>query len=666
MSDPALQTHLPEALKTPLKVLYLCQEAALIRHQLAGETLTREQAGTLRDDVSTDEITPVHILSHYDDTLGDFAHTGLRCQGVNPIGPKALRQAGFAVLVAGRRYGKGSSREHSPTAEKLAGVQLVIAESFERIYRQNADNIGLFTSTDWGLLERIERGETITLTDLVAGRDALATSILLAGGLLRWGQRFLGGTPTFTDRVGPQTLFEKILHRHRLPAPHTPEQPQTGEGLFVRADWRFIHEYYTGMADTLLRGALGHNFSLQRPEQIVVFEDHTSYVDESPAHVRGGLMANMRAMSQAQRDFAARHGLRMHRTLTEAEVLLDDGSNVAGISHAMVAEHYALPGQLVVGTDSHTPHSGALGCVAFGVGTTDMANAFVTGAVRVTWPESVQVTLHGALPVGVTAKDLMLHLLATPWIRAGHGVGKVFEFTGEGIAPMDTDERATLTNMCAELGGLTGIVAPDAQTLRFLKERRGVDFQIEDWMHSDEGAHFVHRIAVDLSGLRPMVAQPGDPGQGLAVADLPERVRIDIAYGGSCTAGKREDFDHYHAVLAWGLKQGLKIPPSVQVFLQYGTTAVRDYCIAQGYDKTFAAMGVRILQPSCGACANCGPGSSTDAAQVTVSAINRNFPGRSGPGQVWLASPPTVMASALAGELLSFEELQRRTRQSAD
>ncbi len=666
MSDPALQALLPKALKTPLKVLYLCQEAALIRRQLAGETLTREQAGALRDDVSTDEITPVHILSHYDDTLGDFAHTGLRCQGVNPIGPKALRQAGFAVLVAGRRYGKGSSREHSPTAEKLAGVQLVIAESFERIYRQNADNIGLFTSTDWGLLERIERGESITLTDLVAGRDALATSILLAGGLLRWGQRFLGGTPTFTDRVGPQTLFEKILHRHRLPAPHTPEQPQAGEGLFVRADWRFIHEYYTGMADTLLRGALGQHFRLQRPEQIVVFEDHTSYVDESPAHVRGGLMANMRAMSQAQRDFAARHGLRMHRTLTEAEVLLDDGSNVAGISHAMVAEHYALPGQLVVGTDSHTPHSGALGCVAFGVGTTDMANAFVTGAVRVTWPESVQVTLHGALPVGVTAKDLMLHLLATPWIRAGHGVGKVFEFTGEGIAPMDTDERATLTNMCAELGGLTGIVAPDAQTLRFLKERRGVDFQIEDWMHSDEGAHFVHHIAVDLSGLRPMVAQPGDPGQGLAVADLAERVRIDIAYGGSCTAGKREDFDHYHAVLAWGLKQGLKIPPSVQVFLQYGTTAVRDYCIDKGYDKTFAAMGVRILQPSCGACANCGPGSSTDAAQVTVSAINRNFPGRSGPGQVWLASPPTVMASALAGELLSFEELQRRTRQSAD
>jgi len=679
----------PFALNAPLRVLYLSQDPALIRRQLAGETLSREQAGPLRDDVSTDEITPVHILSHYDDTLGDFAHTGLRCGSDNPIARRALRQAGFAVLVGGRRYGKGSSREHSPTAEKLAGVQLVIAESFERIYRQNADNIGLFTSTDFSLIGRIERGEPLSVDDLVTGREPLAAAVLRAGGLLRWGQQHLqassvgrrlqprhearaeaphvGAEATDLQRehaeanAGPQTLFEKILSRHRRPAPHTPEQPQPGDGLFVRADWRFIHEYYTGMANTLLRHTLGEHFALQRPEQIVVFEDHTSYVDESPAHVRGGLIANMHAMSRAQRDFAKRHGLRMHRTLTDAEVLLDDGSNVAGISHAMVAEHYALPGQVVVGTDSHTPHSGALGCVAFGVGTTDMANAFVTGAVRVTLPQCVRVELQGRLPAGVTAKDLMLHLLATPYIRNGSGVGKVFEFAGEGIAHLNTDERATLTNMCAELGGLTGIVAPDGETVRFLKERRGVDFALEDWMHSDEGAHYAHQITVDLNMLSPMVARPGDPGQGLALSELHERVRIDIAYGGSCTAGKREDFDHYHAVLAWGLAQGLKVPEGVQVFLQYGTTAVRDYCTARGYDKTFAAMGVRILQPSCGACANCGPGSSTEASQVTVSAINRNFPGRSGPGQVWLASPPTVMASALAGELISFEDLQRRT-----
>jgi 3-isopropylmalate/(R)-2-methylmalate dehydratase large subunit len=460
------------------------------------------------------------------------------------------------------------------------------------------------------------------------------------------------------------TLFEKILSRHLLHTPATPDQPQTGDGVFVQADWRFIHEYYTGMADTLLQGALGDGFTLQRPEQIVVFEDHTSYVDESPAHVRGGLIPQMRLMQQAQRSFATRHGLRLHRTLTDDEAALDDGSNVAGISHAMVVEHYALPGQVVVGTDSHTPHSGALGCAAFGVGTTDMANAFVTGAVRVTWPESIRVELRGRLPDGVTAKDLLLHLLALPLIRQGGGVGKVFEFAGEGIAHLSTDERATLTNMTAELGGLTGIVAPDAETQRFLRERRGVDMVLEDWMHSDAHARYAHTLQVDLGTLSPMVARPGDPGQGMDLNDLQAPVRIDIAYGGSCTAGKREDFDHYHAVLAWGLERGLRIPAHVLVFLQYGTTAVRDYCIARGYDKTFAAMGARILQPSCGACANCGPGSSTDALQVTVSAINRNFPGRSGPGQVWLASPPTVMASALAGELISWDQLKARHAQA--
>ncbi len=648
-----------------MKILYLSQDPALIATQFAGTQLTRQQALPLRDDISTDEITPVAILSHYDATLGEFAHTGLRCAGQSPIARRQLRDSDFDVLVGGQRYGKGSSREHSPTAERLAGIRLVFAQSFERIYRQNADNIGLWTSTNLSLLARIKRGEVLTLEqllpDLLAEREGLAASILQSGGLLRWGQAHLQHcAPAAPQADRPQTLFEKILSRHLLATPATPAHPRTGDGVFVQADWRFIHEYYTGMADTLLRSALGDRFTLQRPDQIVVFEDHTSYVEQSPAHVRGGLIPQMRAMNQAQRDFAARHGLKMHRTLTDAEAALDDGRNVAGISHAMMAEHYALPGQVVVGTDSHTPHSGALGCVAFGVGTTDMANAFVTGAVRVTWPESIRVDVQGRLPPGVTAKDLLLHLLAQPFIHNGGGVGKVFEFAGDGMAQLSTDERATLTNMCAELGGLTGIVAPDAETLRFLRERRGVDIKLEYWMHSDADAHYAHTMAVDLASLEPMLARPGDPGQGLPLSQLQERVRIDIAYGGSCTAGKREDFDHYHAVLAWGLDNGLRIPPQVQVFLQYGTTAVRDYCIARGYDKTFKAMGVRILQPSCGACANCGPGSSTDASQVTVSAINRNFPGRSGPGQVWLASPPTVMASALAGELVSWEQLRAK------
>ncbi|BDI05011.1 aconitase family protein [Sphaerotilus microaerophilus] len=657
-------------LPLPGRLLFLSTSAEVMARQLAGERLGRADAGTLRNDVSTDEITPVPILTHYDDRLGDFAHTGFQVEGQRPFAPGSLRAGGFSVIVAGRRYGKGSSREHSPAAERLAGIRLVIAESFERIYRQNADNIGLFTSTDLGLVARIEAGEAIAIDELVAGRDALAAAILRAGGLLHFGQQQLSSmrvgetgadADADADADRPRTLFEKIVARRALATPQTSARPAVGDGAFVRADRRFIHEYYTGMCAHMLGATFGAGLRLHDPASIVVFEDHTNYVGESPAHLRGGLVPNVLAMQAAQRRFSAEHGLTEHRTLNEDEAARDDGTNVAGISHAMVAEHYALPGQVVVGTDSHTPHSGALGCVAFGVGTTDMANAFVTGAVRLTLPAVLRIELAGALAPGVTAKDVLLHLLALPALRAGAGVGKVFEFGGPVVRSLSTDERATLTNMTAELGGFTGIVEPDAETLRFLKERRGVDVALAPWMRSDPGAAYAEVITVDCSALGPMLARPGDPGNGLALsalADLGEPARIHIAYGGSCTAGKREDFEHYHAVLAWAAARGLRVAPGVQLYLQFGTTAVRDHCIAQGFLAAFEAVGARLLQPSCGACANCGPGSSTAADQVTVSAINRNFPGRSGPGQVWLASPPTVAASAIAGRLISFEALR--------
>ncbi len=643
-------------------ILWLSQDPSCVRRQLAGERLARADAGELRHDVSTDEITPVAILSHYDHRLARFPYTGLACGGELPVAAGSVQAGGFTVTVAGRRYGKGSSREHSPAAERLAGIRLVVAESFERLYRQNADNIGLFTSTDLSLPDRIARGEPIPVDELLADREPLAAAILRAGGLLRFGAQHLGSAApapaALDDR--PLTLYEKIVRRHLLATPVTAAQPQPGAGCFLRADWRFIHEYYTGMAAHMLHESFGDDFRVRDPGSVVVFEDHSSYVAQSPAHLKAGLVGNMRAMCEAQRAFVQSQGLRCHRTLTDDEATLDDGSNVAGISHAMMAERYALPGQVVVGTDSHTPHSGALGCLAFGVGTTDMANAFATGAVRMALAPVLRVELEGTLAPGVTAKDIVLHLLAHPRIRAGGGVGVVFEFAGPVVRGLSTDERATLTNMTAELGGLTGIVEPDGETVRFLAERRGIAFEPEPWMRSDPGATYADMMRVDCSRLGPMVAAPGDPGNGLAIDALDRPVRVDIAYGGSCTAGKREDFDHYHAVLAWGLSQGLTVPPLVRLYLQYGTTAVRDYCIARGYDQVFRRAGARILQPSCGACANCGPGSSTHEGEVTVSAINRNFPGRSGPGQVWLASPPTVMASALAGELCSFEALRRR------
>ena len=642
-------------LACPGRILFLSADPALIERQLAGEPLDLALALPLRDEISTDEITPLPSLVFFDERLGEHAHTGTKAGDWFPIRTGALKAGGFSVLVAGKRYGKGSSREHSPVAEKAAGIRLVIAESFERIYRQNCDNIGLITSTDFSLIDRLRAGEAIPLEDLLKDRDAIAAAVLRAGGLLGYGQqklRRLAPAPALPAARGPQTLFEKIVARHTVATPDSGAVLAPGEGGFLTADIRFIHDIYTGMGRWMLNSFFGGTPALHDPASILVFEDHFSYVHRSPAHVEKGLLPTVRGLSEAHRAFVAEHGLKHHGYLLE-------GAGSEGISHAMLAENYALPGAVVVGTDSHTTHSGALGCVAFGVGTTDIANAFVTGVVRFRMPEVLRIEMTGTPGPGVSAKDIALHLLALPDIRAGLGVGKVFEFAGPGIAHLTTDERATLTNMTAELGGFTGIVAPDAETVRFLRERRGITVALEDWMVSDPGAAYAGWIDVDLSALMPMVAAPGDPGNGISLSEAPP-VRIDIAYGGSCTAGKREDFDQYHAVLAWAAARGLKPPPHVRLMLQFGTTAVRDYCVERGYLAAFEAAGAEMLQPACGACANCGPGVSTRADQVTVSAINRNFPGRTGPGQVWLASPATVAASAIAGELISFAALRER------
>lgn len=631
--------------------LYLGSDPALVRAQLAGRTLTLAEAGALRDDISTDEISPLAAMVHFDAALGRHALTGYAAGGERPIARDALRDAGIAVLVGGRRYGKGSSREHAPLAELSAGVRVVFAQSFERIYRQNADNLGLLTSTDFELLARLERGETITVDELLAGREPQAAAIVLAGGLLRYGT---GAAPApgpeamHADAHGPRTLFEKIVERH-CAAPG-----------FVAADLRFIHEYYTGMCAHLLESRFGAEYRLHDPASIVCFEDHLSYVQRSPLHVGQGLVAGVRRLSDAHRAFVARHGLVDHGYRA-------DGDGSEGISHAMVAERYARPGMLIVGTDSHTPHSGALGCVAFGVGSTDMANAFVTGAVRFTMPQVLRIEVDAPLPPGVSAKDLVLHLLALPALRAGAGVGHVFEFGGTGVRALSIDERATLTNMTAELGGFTGLVEPDDETVRFLRERRGVEVSLEPWMRSDPGADYAAVIRVDAAGLSPFVARPGDPGLGLPLTAIPDaqRPRIDIAYGGSCTAGKRSDFEQYHEVLAWASERGLRVAHGVQLFLQFGTGDVEAWCRAQGWLDALSAVGAELLHPACGACANCGPGSSERSGQVTVSAVNRNFPGRSGPGEVWLASPATVAASAIAGRLVSFEELQASWRSNA-
>ncbi|MCG5072188.1 MFS transporter [Paraburkholderia tagetis] len=437
------------------RILFLCTDADKIEQQLAGTDLVDVSADALRDDVSTDEITPMSVLTRFDERLGRVPYLGLRVGDRNPIGMDAVRAGGFCVTVAGNRYGKGSSREHSPLAEYRAGIRLVIAESFERIYRQNADNLGLFTSTDFGLIARIRRGEPIEIDELVASRDSLAAEILRSGGLLRYGARtmrqirFAAQTP---DRV-PRTLVQKILERHALQTGGIGETLAPGAGAFVRADWRFIHEYYTGMATHMLHAAFGQPLELHERATIIAFEDHLSYAHKSELHVRNGLLPDVRELSAAHRAFAREYGVKNHGYLSETDAAFSEGSE--GISHAMMAERYALPGQLIVGTDSHTPHSGALGCVAFGVGTTDVANALVTGAVRMTVPQSLRVNFNGAIAAERTIMLVVFHIFQTVGFY-GFANWVPTLLVKQGITVTSSLLYTTVIGLAAPLGPLLG------------------------------------------------------------------------------------------------------------------------------------------------------------------------------------------------------------------
>lgn len=636
------------------RILFLSEDPEQVRRQLAGEDVELAEARPLRDQISTDEITPAFICYHYDEKLGDFSYLGLKCGDAFPIKEGLVRAGGFAVSVAGKRRGKGSSREASPYAEQCAGIRLVIAESFERIYRQNAQNLGLLTSTDFGLIPRIRNGESIPLAEFTVGLDAVTAEIVRRGGLFAYNAARLAGevVPPLPDHAPrPMTYAEKLLARHAV-VDATAGQVglktvRPGNGLFVRADWRFSHEYVTPMAASFLEKALGQDAVLRDSPSILAFRDHLTFLHHSmkPEHRAMGLLTVAERLKPAQEAFCARHGIRLHGELP-------DGSGSEGICHSIMTERYACPGQVVVGTDSHTPHAGALGCLAFGVGTTDIACAWVTGDVRVTVPPTLRVELKGRLGRGVSAKDIVLCLLAEPLIKDGGAIGHVIEYTGEGLLDLDTDERATLTNMAAEIGGFTGLIAPDGETLRFIRERRGVDLALESWMRGDDAAEYAHTLEVDCAALGPMLARPGDPGNGLALAELTETVPIHIAYLGSCTGGKREDLRRAYEVIRSAAEAGRRVPEGVQFFVQCGSEDVRQHALDQGWLAAFEAVGATILGSSCGACINAGPGVSTRTDQVTISAINRNFPGRSGPGQMWLASPATVAASALAGRIV--------------
>jgi 3-isopropylmalate/(R)-2-methylmalate dehydratase large subunit len=643
------------------KALYLTEDESLMKAQLKdGEILTWDDNRKLIDNISTDELTPGWVCFWYDETLGDYCLVGLRGGVVEKLD---IKNHPAEVIVSGLSKGCGSSRETAPFSEKTAGVRLVVAKTIEKIYGQNCRNIGLLTTTDPSILQRVEKGEAIPLEEFTKGLDPIQTAVVEYGGLFNYNKARLAGqvSPPAPDTPKrAMNLVEKIIAARAIADATTGQlgidAVKPGDALFCRADVRFSHDYTTAMGEALFLQGFGKDAKVNDPSSIFAFRDHLTFLGQvmPEQQKKKGMLQLADNLASVQKSFVDKQGIRL---FGERE-----GGGSEAICHNAVMEELGGPGQIVVGTDSHTCTAGALGCFAFGVGTTDMANAWFTKDIQVKVPECVKYVLKGKPAADVTAKDIILYVMAQDYIKSGKGIGKVLEFSGEGLQHLKMDERATLTNMAVEAGATTGIIEPDDVTADYLMSFRGwSEAQARTgFMKADKGATYDAEFEIDLSAIQPMIATPGDPRNGVTYRDLEKsegQVAVQIAYGGSCTGGKMADMDMYADVLARGLEKGLKVKDDVQLYIQYGSQRIKQYAVDKGYPEVFEKAGAQVIEPSCGACIKAGPGVSDDPEQVSVSAINRNFPGRSGPGKVYLASPRVVAASALAGYIATPESL---------
>jgi 3-isopropylmalate/(R)-2-methylmalate dehydratase large subunit len=399
----------------------------------------------------------------------------------------------------------------------------------------------------------------------------------------------------------------------------------------------------------------GSDYKVQNPEKLAVFEDHLLYADGVARFER------FKDKIQTLRDLQ-----RVFQKHTQVRDYSAKGGVSPGICHQIAREEFIDPGDFIQATDSHTCMGGGNNALSYGVGSTEYAAAIHSGFTFVRVPESIRFELIGELDPGCTAKDVILQILAT-FAKNEETLDRSMEFGGPGLASLSVDERATLCNMATECTAKTGIAEADEKTLEWLGWYRtdlDLDAIRSKFVCADEGASYAGGVhTIDLDTITPMVAHPGDPDRGIpsdptngvAVVDLGE-VKIDIAYGGSCTAGKIDDFRYYARVIQDAVDHGLRVPDDVEFFIQFGSASVASFARKQGWIDLFQEAGVKLIQPGCGACIGCGPGVSTTREQVTVSAINRNFQGRSGPGKLYLASPLTVAASAFLGRIVQYDE----------
>ncbi len=310
-----------------------------------------------------------------------------------------------------------------------------------------------------------------------------------------------------------------------------------------------------------------------------------------------------------------------------------------GICHQVHLERFGVPGETLLGSDSHTPTCGGLGMIAIGAGGLDVAIAMAGGPFYVTMPKVVLVKLSGALQSWVTAKDVILELLRRLTVKGG--VGKIFEYGGEGVATLTVTERATITNMGAELGALTSVFPSDAQTKKYLRMqgREGV------WksLKADATAQYDEVVEMDLSSLEPMIARPHSPDNVCKVSEI-KGVNVQQVCIGSCTNSSYHDL-----MVAAAILKGRKVHPEVSLTISPGSRQVLEMITKNGALAEMISAGARVVEVACGPCI--GMGQAPPSGGVSVRSFNRNFEGRSGTAdaQVYLVSPETAIATAING-----------------
>jgi len=438
------------------------------------------------------------------------------------------------------------------------------------------------------------------------------------------------------------TLFAKIWDTHVV-------ADLGNDTALIAIDRVFLHER-TGAAALSSMAAAGR--APVDPARVFAVTDHI--VDTRPGRTDATTMPGGTAFITETRAACRDAGI----------TLFDVDDPDQGIVHVISPElGIVLPGLTLVAPDSHTCTQGAFGAFAWGIGTSEAEHAMATGTLRIVRPQTMRVTFDGALPPGVTAKDMILTLLAQH--GAGGGSGYIIEFAGSAVRVLDMEARMTLCNMATEFAAISGMIAPDETTLQYLNARRYAPDPLPDWSHltSDDDAVFDAEIVIDAETIRPMVSWGTSPEHSIAIDAVvpqgPQRAhdyiglapgdrllgtRIDAAFIGSCTNARLSDLRRAADVL-----RGRHIAPGITALVVPGSRAVKRMAEAEGLDRVFTDAGFEWRDSGCSLCFYAGGEGFAPGSRV-ISSTNRNFEGRQGPGiRTHIASPEVVAASALAG-----------------